>query len=45
MRDIKVKVHPSKSNLKKKRSDFIIYNNFTKKHVNECIKKILNEIL
>tara|TARA_B100001121_G_C18661409_1_gene609066 strand:- start:714 stop:1283 length:570 start_codon:yes stop_codon:yes gene_type:complete len=32
-------------NYKKKRSDFIIYNNFTKKHVNECIKKILNEIL
>tara|TARA_B100001057_G_scaffold403259_1_gene415445 strand:- start:644 stop:1213 length:570 start_codon:yes stop_codon:yes gene_type:complete len=34
-----------KPNYKKKRSDFIIYNNFTKKHVNECVKKILNEIL
>ena len=34
-----------KSDYKKKKSHFIIKNNFTKKHVNECIKNILNDIL
>ena len=33
------------SNYKKKKSHFIIKNNFTKKHINDSIKKILNEIL
>ena len=30
---------------KKKKSHYIIKNNFTKKHVNKCIKNILNHIL
>ena len=34
-----------KSDYKKKKSHFIIKNNFTKKHVNKCIKNILNDIL
>ena len=34
-----------KSDYKKKRSHFIIKNNFTKKNANECIKNILNDIL
>ena len=34
-----------KSDYKKKKSHFIIKNSFTKKHVNECIKNILNDIL
>ena len=33
------------SNYKKKKSDFIIKNNFTKKHIDESIRNILNEIL
>ena len=33
------------SNYKKKKSHFIIKNNFTKKHINDSIKKILNKIL
>ena len=33
------------SNYKKKKSDFIIKNNFTKKHIEKRIKNILNEIL
>ena len=33
------------SNYKKKKSDFIIKNNFTKKHIEKSIKNILNEIL
>ena len=32
-------------NYKKKKSNFIIKNNFTKKHIDESIKNILNEIL
>ena len=34
-----------KSDYKKKKSHFIIKNNFTKKNVNESIKNILNDIL
>jgi dephospho-CoA kinase len=34
-----------KNNYKKKKSHFIIKNNFTKKHVKKCIKNILNDIL
>ena len=34
-----------KNSYKKKKSHFIIKNNFTKKHVRECIKNILNDIL
>ncbi len=33
------------SNYKKKKSDFIIKNNFTKKHIDKGIKDILNKIL
>ena len=32
-------------NYKKKKSNFVIKNNFTKKHIDESIKNILNEIL
>ena len=34
-----------KSDYKKKKSNFIIKNDFTKKSVNDYVKKILNEIL
>ena len=34
-----------KSDYKKKKSHFIIKNNFTKKNANKCIKNILNDIL
>ncbi len=37
----KIQLHPE---YKKRKSNFIIKNNFTRKNVNESIKKILNEI-
>ena len=33
------------SHYKKRKSDFIIKNNFKKKSLNKCIKKILDKIL